>query len=121
MSEVLVLPTIVSQSQDGWNAVFRLRVPVDSPYFQGHYPDFAILPGVVQIGWAEHLGRRLFPLPERFLALEALKFQELIRPGAEVELALNFKPEKGKLEFVYRTESGQYSTGRLAFTADASS
>lgn len=116
MSEVLVLPTILAQSQDGLNAQFRLRVPEDSPYFQGHYPDFPILPGVVQIGWAEQLGRRLFPLPPRFVALEALKFQELIRPGNEVELCLGFKPEKGKLEFVYRSASGQYSAGRLAYT-----
>ncbi|MBI2380639.1 MAG: hypothetical protein HYV16_07790 [Gammaproteobacteria bacterium] len=116
MTDVLELPEILSQSQDGLNASFRLRIPADSPYFQGHYAGFPILPGVVQIGWAEQLGRRLFPLPPRFVALEALKFQELIRPGYEVELSLAFKPEKGKLEFAYRCASGQYSAGRLAYT-----
>lgn len=115
MTDVLVLPEILSQDLEDSSARFRLRIPSDSPYFQGHYPDFPILPGVVQIGWAEQLGRRLFPLPPRFVALEALKFQELIRPGFEVELELAFKPEKGKLEFAFRGASGQYSAGRLVF------
>lgn len=115
MSEVLQLPVILSQHTDGHHATFTLEVPADLPYFQGHFPGFAILPGVVQLGWAEHLGRRLFPLPPRFLALEALKFQDLILPGYRLTLTLLFKSEKGKLEFSFASDAGKHSSGRLVF------
>jgi 3-hydroxymyristoyl/3-hydroxydecanoyl-(acyl carrier protein) dehydratase len=115
LAEVLTLPDIVSQQQTGLGAELQLRVPATTPYFEGHYPNHPILPGVVQIGWAEQLARRYFALPECFIALEALKFQDLIFPGATLTLTLRYKPERAKLEFNYRSAQGQHSSGRLAY------
>lgn len=116
MSETLQLPTILSLVHEGDGLVAELALAPELLYFRGHFPEHPILPGVVQIGWAEQLGRRHFPLPARFLALEALKFQDLILPGARLCLTLQFKPEKGKLEFSYESASGRHSAGRLVFT-----
>lgn len=119
VTNVLQLPEIIAQRQDGDSAEFHLRVPAATPYFEGHYPEHPILPGVIQIGWAEQLARRFFTLPERFIALEALKFQDLILPNAELELRLVYKPERGKLEFSFLSARGKHSSGRLVYRDEA--
>ncbi|HEY4081784.1 MAG TPA: AMP-binding protein [Burkholderiaceae bacterium] len=97
----------------------ELSITVDAalPQFDGHFPDHPILPGVAQLEWAILLGRELFALPPRFLALEGLKFQQVIRPGDTVTLTLDFKPEAGKLNFKYSSERGQHAAGRILFGA----
>ena len=97
----------------------ELSITVDAalPQFDGHFPDHPILPGVAQLEWAILLGRELFALPPRFLSLEGLKFQQVIRPGDTVTLALDFKPEAGKLNFKYSSEGGQHASGRVLFGA----
>ncbi len=98
-----------------------LRIVADAalPQFDGHFSEHPVLPGVAQIEWAILLGRELFAaLPPRFLALEGLKFQQVITPGKTIELQLDFKPEAGKLTFKYSSEqNGQHASGRILFGA----
>lgn len=83
--------------------------------FDGHFPQAAILPGVAQLDWAIRFGREAFALPPRFLRMEALKFQQVLRPGARVDLSLEWLPEKGALQFRYRSEAGAHASGRVLF------
>ena len=103
----------------------RLRIVADAalPQFDGHFPEHPVLPGVAQIEWAILLGRELFAaLPPSFVALEGLKFQQVIQPGKTIELQLDFKPEAGKLSFKYSSEqNGQHASGRILFGAAAES
>jgi len=95
-----------------------LRIVADAalPQFDGHFPTHPVLPGVAQLEWAILLGRELFPaLPPRFLALEGLKFQQVIKPGMAVTLSLEFKPEAGRLAFKYSSARGQHASGRVLF------
>ena len=99
------------------SAHLRIVAEAALPQFDGHFPDHPILPGVAQIEWAILLGRELFALPPRFLALEGLKFQQVIQPGKVIELSLEFKPEAGKLLFRYSSARGQHASGRILFGA----
>lgn len=83
--------------------------------FDGHFPQAAILPGVAQLDWAIRFGREAFALPPRFLRMEALKFQQVLRPGTRVNLSLEWLPEKGALQFRYRSEAGAHASGRVLF------
>ena len=71
------------------------------------------MPGVVQVDWALSLGRQLMNLPEKFAGMEVLKFQQLVRPGDEIQLHLRFDPARGKLYFAYRNETATCSSGRI--------
>jgi len=95
-----------------------LVVDASLPQFDGHFTAHPVLPGVAQLEWAILLARELFAdLPPRFLALEGLKFQQVISPGQVLTLSLEFKPEAGKLTFKYLSERGQHGSGRVLFGA----
>ena len=110
-------PEILEQAETEGEWNLQLSVPPDLAYFSGHFPKAPVLPGVVQVEWALNLGRQLLNLPGAFAGMEVLKFQQLVRPGDEVQLHLRFDPERGKLYFAYRNETATCSSGRILLGA----
>jgi len=106
-------PDVIGTRQDADHLHFRLAVPADLACFTGHFPTTPILPGVVQIDWAMALAAPLIPDGHRFAGMEVLKFQQLVRPGDEVELTLRFDAERGKLYFTYTSAGQACSSGRI--------
>lgn len=101
--------------RDGQRALFELVAPQELVYFNGHFPGQAILSGVVQVDWAIALGRRCFPLPAKFRALQMLKFQRLILPEMPFQLELIHAPASATLSFKITTALGVHASGRLLF------
>ncbi|HZX17416.1 MAG TPA: AMP-binding protein [Pseudomonas sp.] len=99
--------------QDGeWQ--LELVVPLDLAHFTGHFPQTPVLPGVVQVDWAQQLARHLIKdLPPRFSGMEVLKFQQLVRPGDQLQLTLRFDAARGKLYFAFRNGEAPCSSGRI--------
>lgn len=95
----------------------ELTIPPDLFYFDGHFPEAPILPGVVQVDWAISYGRRYFDLPPQFRGVNALKFQHVIQPGQVVTLELNHDADKGSLGFRYVSAAGQHASGRVLFAS----
>ncbi|QZD71685.1 acyl-CoA synthetase family protein [Pseudomonas sp. 3-2] len=110
-------PEILEQAETEGEWNLQLSVPPDLAYFSGHFPKAPVLPGVVQVEWALNLGRQLLNLPGAFAGMEVLKFQQLVRPGDEVQLHLRFDPERGKLYFAYRNDTATCSSGRILLGA----
>lgn len=94
---------------------FRLLVTAELEYFNGHFPEHAVLPGVTQLDWAVRLGCQYFGYSEAVANLEVLKFQQLILPGQEVSLSISNNAAKGKLTFAYRDGESRYASGRITF------
>jgi len=94
-------------------AVLHIETPASLPYFKGHFPEKAILPGVAQIEWALQLGRELFTLPPEFVRMEAVKFQQLIVPETLLTLELTWTQAKGSLQFKFTSEAGTHGSGRI--------
>ena len=94
-----------------------VELPLDASLavFDGHFPQAAILPGVAQLDWAVQLAREVFPLPARFLRMEALKFQRVARPGDRIRLDLEWLAERSTLVFRYVSEHGPHASGRVVF------
>lgn len=110
-------PEVLEQVEDKGEWSLQLAVPPDLAYFSGHFPRTPVLPGVVQVDWALSLGQQLMNLPEKFAGMEVLKFQQLVRPGDEVQLHLRFDPTRSKLYFAYRNETATCSSGRILLEA----
>lgn len=100
----------------------RLRIEVEArhPGFEGHFDGHPVLPGVVQLDWVERFARELFPdLHPAFAGLEQLKFQQVIAPGAPIELELRFDVDAQSLRFAITSARGAHASGRLRFAAAA--
>lgn len=110
-------PEVLEQSETEGEWSLQLAVPPDLAYFSGHFPTAPVLPGVVQVEWALNLGQHLMNLPAKFTGMEVLKFQQLVRPGDEVQLHLRFDPVRSKLYFAYRNETATCSSGRILLEA----
>ncbi len=104
---------VSAEERDGeWH--LQLLVPLDLAHFTGHFPQTPVLPGVVQVDWAQQLARDLIAqLPPRFAGMEVLKFQQLVRPGDTLQLTLRFDAERGKLYFAYHNGDAPCSSGRI--------
>ena len=111
-------PEVLEQVETAGEWSLQLAVPADLAYFSGHFPKAPVLPGVVQVEWALQLGQQLLDLPGKFAGMEVLKFQQLVRPGDEIQLHLRFDRERGKLYFAYRNDTATCSSGRILLGAE---
>jgi len=111
-------PEVLEQVEVEGEWSLQLAVPPDLAFFSGHFPQTPVLPGVVQVDWALSFGQQLMNLPEKFAGMEVLKFQQLVRPGDEVQLHLRFDPVRSKLYFAYRNETATCSSGRILLEAN---
>ena len=114
------LPTIISQSSDTDSASWRLDIAADLNYFNGHFPEQPVLPGVTQLDWAIKLGCAHFGYNVDVATLEVLKFQQLMLPGTQVDLSISHNAAKAKLVFAYSDGDKRFASGRIALnTAQA--
>jgi len=92
----------------------RMRVPASLDWFHGHFPGTPILPGVVQLHWAVLYARRHLGLDPAVERVTGLKFLRVVRPGAELELDLQWSPEERELRFEYAENQQACSCGRFS-------
>lgn len=114
---MIVVPEICSSERTARGIRLQLKVPADLTYFEGHFRDCPLLPGVVQISWAIELGRQHLPFAGTFRALSAVKFTRVIMPGSVVTLALEYTSDKRQLDFAYELDGRVCSNGTALFDA----
>jgi 3-hydroxymyristoyl/3-hydroxydecanoyl-(acyl carrier protein) dehydratase len=95
----------------------ELALPAELPCFHGHFPDFPVLAGVVQLDWVmqvavAHLGC-LDPSAMNF----SIKFRRVILPGNPLMLTVSRDAVRHRLDFVYRTTGQVASQGRILLAA----
>ena len=109
------LPTLLQRRDEAGRIELELEVPRDNRWFEGHFPEFAILPGVVQIGWAAHFAHELHHMGPGVVAMDQIKFKRPILPRARITLILRPDRPAGKLRYEYRDAEHSYSSGTLQF------
>jgi acyl-CoA synthetase (AMP-forming)/AMP-acid ligase II/3-hydroxymyristoyl/3-hydroxydecanoyl-(acyl carrier protein) dehydratase len=109
------MPGVLLLHRAAQDVTLELQIDAGLLYFDGHFDNAPILPGVAQLDWAIAFGRRYFDLPPRFSAVHALKFQQVIPPDSTVTLELRHDPAKGSLGFRLHSAAGQHASGRIVF------
>ncbi len=109
------LPQVLNVDIHADSVRLALRVQEGLLYFPDHFADYPILPGVVQLAWAEHFGKLFFLIAQPFSLMEAVKFSQAIHPGYELILSLDWNSTLGKLHFNFSSEQGTHSSGRMVY------
>ncbi|TEW54085.1 3-hydroxyacyl-ACP dehydratase [Psychromonas sp. RZ22] len=110
--------TILEQKVVENTATLLLQVDPEITYFQGHFENYPLLAGVVQIDWAIYYGKKLLSCDTVFAGMEVIKFQQPILPNYQVLLTLRWEKEKQKLYFSYTADDEvSCSSGRIKLDA----
>ena len=86
----------------------------DAAYFKGHFPGFAILPGVVQLGTAHRFAESFIGRARPLRTVKKVKFSHVIRPGETVRFTLTRKSDD-EFAFDYRKGELPCASGVLCF------
>ncbi|GLG84976.1 AMP-binding protein [Acinetobacter calcoaceticus] len=109
----MLQPVVLSQSQSSDDYILSLEFPTELACFKGHFPTQPIYPGVGQIGFLQHFAKSIWSDLNWCQGYEQLKFQNLIRPYAIVQLKLSRKEHK--VGFELRDSEQILASGRLLF------
>lgn len=109
-NETKTLPYILNLKKDS-TINLSGEVPYQLDYLKGHFPQFPILAGVVQLDWVKKLSQRYFEKDFDFNQILRLKFKSILRPGDRFTLHISQHSEKHQLEFHYFQNNQTYSSG----------
>lgn len=117
MADAPRLPCITDIRTEDGRVELDLEITADLLWFQGHFPDLPILPGVVQLDWAVHFARAHLGLALPAARQFQVKYKSGIFPGDRITLALTHQVERGRLSFDYRRDGAVCATGQVTVTA----
>ena len=106
-------PNIINTTQTmPTDITLSLFVSKDIVFFQGHFPQMAVLPGVAQIDWVIFFARKFFNIVlKQSPDIEHVKFTNIIKP--ETTLFLTLQLENNVLSFKYFDDAVVYSQGKI--------
>lgn len=90
-------------------------VSADHRYFQGHFPNLPILPGVAQVHWATLYTRKYFGVTTPVTSIQRLKFVQPVAPETSVQYRLNYDSARARLDFVFESDKGTHALGTIIF------
>ena len=109
------------ESATGWKAV-----SINEPYFQGHFPDYSVMPGVLIVeAMAQTAGAVVvhslgFAREQRvvyFMTIEKARFRKPVHPGAMLRMPVKALRRRGP---VWRFEGQAYVDDLLCAEAEFS-
>ncbi len=107
------LPLVTQVTRDEQIFTLTMLIQPTLKYFRGHFDEFPILPGVVQLDWALHYAQEVFEQSFELCGMEVVKYQCPISPNTELLLELVWYRELNKLSFRYFDSQVSYSQGKV--------
>lgn len=74
-------------------------VPSESDFFDGHFPDFKLLPAVAQLEIVTRFSKKYFGTGHGVENIRRMKFSSPILPDTNLILTLDIVPEKNQVAF----------------------
>ncbi len=98
---------------EGFDAEIRFTAKPHLPWFEGHFKENPILPGVAQTHIAARLAEEIWAASPASFNVNRMKFQQVIQPHDDIILTLGFKPETEKLNFAFKRGEDKLSSGTI--------
>ena len=105
----LTYPDVIDFSINSTDARFDLIFPQKSNFFKGHFPEFPILPGVVQLFFVKEFIKDAFNLDFVPQKVKKVKFSSIIRPDEKVSLCL--KKSETSIDYKFTKGDKIFSSG----------
>ena len=91
--------------------VSEITLVESSGFFDGHFPEFPLLAGVLQVHLAlvlyeKHIGKKF-----KFSGVKNIKFFNPILPNTTLNLKCEYSKKNGVLNFLYQNELKTFSKG----------
>ncbi|OOF70733.1 AMP-binding enzyme [Rodentibacter caecimuris] len=106
-------PVWLAQRAEQNELILLGRVPLDLHYFKGHFVNFPLVPGVVELQWVIDSIPLLIKSEFNIERVENLKFQQFLRPNDEVQLILNWDNAKQRVKFQLKNDIGICASGLI--------
>ena len=114
--ETVTEPIWLSKTEQDDTQILQGKVPLDLHYFKGHFANFPLVPGVVELQWVYHQVDMLFGINKPILRIDNLKFQKFVRPNDLFELRLKWEETKNRINFQLKTDNEMCGSGLIIFT-----
>lgn len=104
--------TVISKEDDKISLEFV--IPVTSDFFDGHFPEYKLLPAVAQFEVVTRFSRKYFGTQRYVPSIKRIKFSAPIRPDTKIHLDLTRNSAKGTVTFNMQdanVEGKVYSSG----------
>jgi 3-hydroxyacyl-[acyl-carrier-protein] dehydratase len=115
----------IEEHEPGVSAVGLKNVTANEPFFQGHFPEFPVMPGVLIVEALAQVGAvALLSLDENrgklafFAGIDKVRFKRQVRPGDTLRLEVEITRSRAGVGFgsAKATASGELvCTGELMF------
>ncbi len=99
----------------------EFSIPESSDFFDGHFPEFKLLPAVAQFEVVTRFSRKYFNTQRYVPAIKRIKFSNPIRPDTNVHLDLEYRAEKSSVSFSMQDadiEGKVYSSGSFSVISE---
>jgi 3-hydroxymyristoyl/3-hydroxydecanoyl-(acyl carrier protein) dehydratase len=110
-------PLIKHTSQEENRIELLINFAKEAEYFQGHFPQIAILPGVVQVHYAMECAENYFGIIPEISKINRLRFTNIISPEKDIYLQIEHIKDIGKIMFKYFFGAKIYSSGTIYLRA----
>lgn len=104
----LLKPDLVEVEAEKARLMFT--VAPDLPWFEGHFKDAPVVPGVAQVHIAVRLAEEIWSAAPANASVSRMKFVQIIRPGDRVEVRLTF-------DFTSRRLTVEMSDGETRYSS----
>ena len=101
-------------SKEEGKVVLEFVIPASSDFFDGHFPEYKLLPAVAQFEVVTRFSRKYFSTQRWVPSIKRIKFSAPIRPDTKIHLELTYKAEKQSVTFNLsdaNVEGKVYSSG----------
>ena len=98
------------------SVTLEFSIPDTSPYYDGHFPGFPVLPAVAQVDLVVHFALEHFGINIGISKINRIKFSNIIRP--ENPLVLFIELGKKNIDFKISSPEGEtvYSSGVMTIS-----
>lgn len=96
-------------------------IPASSDFFDGHFPEYKLLPAVAQFEVVTRYSKKYFNTQRWVPGIKRIKFSAPIRPDSKIHLDLKHNVEKGTVTFNLsdaNVEGKVYSSGTFNVLAE---
>ena len=123
---MLLVDRVIEFDADQQRIVAIKNVSANEPYFQGHFPDYMCMPGVLQLEAMAQVGGVLMSkvLGQEgriayFLSIDKSRFRRVVRPGDVLHIEVTFQKARlkvSRMKGVVTVDGELVSEAEMMFT-----